>query len=403
MNLIKIVYCIHSIYNPGGMERVLLNKVNYLVERNYDVTIVTTDQHRREPFYPFPEGVRMTDLDINYSDDNGKPFFRKFIGYLKKRRLHKKRLKTLLEQIKPNAVDCFYPGECSFVPGLKDGSAKIMELHQSKLFHHQYNRSGLMGLADKVRAKMDEKLVRKFDRFVVLTEEDAQMWGDIPGMRVIPNAANFIADKYSDCSAKRVIAVGRLDYQKGFDRLIMAWEKVHEIIQDWRLDIFGQGEWKDMLQKMIDERGLQDCIKLNAPTKNIGAEYANSSMLVMSSNYEGFPMVMIEAMACGVPVVSFDFKCGPRDIIAHEKNGLLVPNGDIQGLADARIRVMQDDNLRKEMGMNARKVVEKYSEEKVMKKWGELFEGLLVNGERLAVRDERGAVRGERLEVSGEG
>lgn len=371
----KIAYCIHSIYNPGGMERVLLNKVKYLVERNYDVTIVTTDQHGREPFYPFPEGVRMIDLDINYSDDNGKPFFRKFIGYLKKRRLHKKRLKTLLEQINPNAVDCFYPGECSFVPGLKDGSAKIMELHQSKLFHHQYNRSGLMGLADKVRAKMDEKLVRKFDRFVVLTEEDAQMWGDIPGMRVIPNAANFIADKYSDCSAKRVIAVGRLDYQKGFDRLIMAWEKVHEIIQDWRLDIFGQGEWKDILQKMIDERGLQDCIKLNAPTKNIGAEYANSSMLVMSSNYEGFPMVMIEAMACGLPVVSFDFKCGPRDIINHEQNGLLVPNGDIQGLADAMIRVMQDDNLRKEMGMNARKVVEKYSEEKVMKKWVEVFEG----------------------------
>ena len=370
----KIVNCIHSIYNPGGMERVLLNKVKYLVERNYDVTIVTTDQHGLEPFYPFPEGVRMIDLDINYSDDNGKPFFRKFIGYLKKRRLHKKRLKTLLEQIKPNVVDCFYPGECSFVPGLKDGSAKIMELHQSKLFHHQYNRSGLMGLADKVRAKMDDKLVRKFDRFVVLTEEDAQMWGDIPGMRVIPNAANFIADKYSDCSAKRVIAVGRLDYQKGFDRLIMAWEKVHEIIQDWRLDIFGQGEWKDMLQKMIDERGLQDCIKLNAPTKNIGAEYANSSMLVMSSNYEGFPMVMIEAMACGLPVVSFDFKCGPRDIINHEQNGLLVPNGDIQGLADAMIRVMQDDNLRKEMGMNARKVVEKYSEEEVMKKWVELFQ-----------------------------
>ena len=136
----KIVYCIHSIYNPGGMERVLLNKVNYLVEQNYDVTIVTTDQHGRKPFYPFPEGVRMIDLDINYSDDNGKPFFKKFIGYLKKRRLHKKRLKTLLEQIKPNAVDCFYPGECSFVPGLKDGSAKIMELHQSKLFHHLFFR-----------------------------------------------------------------------------------------------------------------------------------------------------------------------------------------------------------------------------------------------------------------------
>ena len=372
----KIVYCIHSTCNPGGMERVLLNKVRYLVEQlHWEVVVVTTDQHGRGPFYPFPDGVRMIDLGVNYSEDNGKPFLKKLVGFLRRRRLHKKRLKVLVNEIKPDVVDCFYPGECSFVPGMKDGSRKVMELHQSKLFHHQYNRSGLMGLADKVRARMDEKLVRRFDRFVVLTEEDARMWGDMPGLRVIPNAANFIAERYSDCSAKRVVAVGRLDYQKSFDRLVLAWEKVHEEVPNWTLDIFGQGEWKNMLQEMIDERGLQNCIKLNAPTKNIGAEYANSSMLVMSSNYEGFPMVMIEAMACGLPVVSFDFKCGPRDIINHEQNGLLVPNGDIQGLADAMIRVMQDDNLRKEMGMNARKVVEKYSEEKVMRKWISLFNG----------------------------
>lgn len=372
----KIVYCIHSTYNPGGMERVLLNKVRYLVEQlHWDITVVTTDQHGREPFYPFPEGVRMIDLDVNYSDDNGKPFLKKFFGYLQRRYFHKKRLRALLNQIKPDVVDCFYPGECSFVPGLKDGSRKVMELHQSKLFHHQYNRSGLMGLADKVRAKMDEKLVRKFDRFVVLTKEDAQMWGEIPGLKVIPNAAKFIAERFSDCSAKRVIAVGRLDYQKGFDRLIMAWEKVRESMPDWRLDIFGQGEWKDMLQLMIDERGLQNCVRLNEPTKNIGEEYAESSMLVMSSNYEGFPMVMIEAMACGLPAVSFDFKCGPKDIIRHGVNGLLVKNGDIQGLADAMMTLMGDEVLRKQMSVEARLVTETYSEEKVMGKWVSLFSG----------------------------
>ena len=376
----KILYQIHSICNPGGMERVLLNKVRYFIEEmGWDVIVATTDQHDRPSFYPFPEGVKMIDLGVNYSDDNGKPFVKKFLGYLQRRRLHKKLFKKVVEQEKPDVVDCFYPGECSFVPGLKDGSMKVMELHQSKLFHHQYNRSGLMGLADKVRAWMDDRLVKRFDRFVVLTNEDAGLWGEMPGIRVIPNAANFIADKYSDCSPKRVIAVGRLDYQKSFDRLILVWEIVYQQMPDWRLDIFGQGEWKEMLQQMIDERGLGQCVKLNAPTKEIGKEYAESSMLVMSSHYEGFPMVMIEAMACGLPAVCFDFKCGPRDIIEEGENGLIVPDGDIGELADALVRLMKDDELRKRMGENAKKVVETYSEEKVMTKWVNLYEEAIAD------------------------
>ena len=362
------------------MERVLLNKVRYFVEeKGWDVTVVTTDQHDRPSFYPFPEGVKMIDLGVNYSDDNGKPFVKKLMGYFRRRQLHKKRLKEVMEAIRPDVVDCFYPGECSFVPGLKDGSKTVMELHQSKLFHYQYNRSGLMGLADKVRACMDERLVRKFDRFVVLTQEDMQMWGEMPGIRVIPNAANFIAEKYSDCSAKRVIAVGRLDYQKSFDRLIQVWEKVHQQMPDWRLDIFGQGEWQEMLQGMIDERGLQETVKLNGPTKNIGQEYSESSMIVMSSHYEGFPMVMIEAMACGLPAVSFDFKCGPRDIIKEWENGLVVKDGDIDGLAKAMMALMRDDELRRKMGENAKKVVETFSEAKVMDKWVRLYEETIAD------------------------
>ena len=380
MKPMKILYQIHSTYNPGGMERVLLNKVRYFVEeKGWEVVVVTTDQHSRQSFYPFPEGVRMIDLGVNYSDDNGKPFHKKLFGYFRRRLEHRKRLAALLEQERPDIVDCFYPGESSFVPSLKDGSRKVMELHQSKLFHYQYNRSGLMGLADKVRAWMDERLVRKFDRFVVLTQEDMQMWGEMPGIRVIPNAANFIAEKYSDCSAKRVIAVGRLDYQKSFDRLIQVWEKVHQQMPDWRLDIFGQGEWQELLQGMIDERGLQETVKLNGPTKNIGKEYSESSMIVMSSHYEGFPMVMIEAMACGLPAVSFDFKCGPRDIIKEGENGLVVKDGDIDGLAEAMMTLMRDDELRKRMGEEAKKVVETFSEAKVMDKWVRLYEETITD------------------------
>lgn len=376
----KILYQIHSTYNPGGMERVLLNKVKYFVEKKgWEVVVVTTDQHGRPSFYPFPDSVRMIDLDINYSDDNGKPFLKKLAGYFRRRQEHKKRLEGLLKKERPDVVDCFYPGECSFVPSLKDGSRKVMELHQSKLFHHQYNRSGLMGLADKVRAGTDERLVRRFDRFVVLTEEDRQMWGEMPGIRVIPNAADFIADKYSDCSVKRAIAVGRLDYQKSFDRLILVWEKVHQQMPDWRLDIFGQGEWKEMLQNMIDERGLNGTVKLNGPSKNIGQEYSDSSILVMSSHYEGFPMVMVEAMACGLPAVSFDFKCGPRDIIKEGENGLVVKDGDIDGLAKAMMTLMRDDELRRKMGENAKRVVETFSEAKVMDKWVRLYEETIAD------------------------
>lgn len=372
----KIIYCTHSTYNPGGMERVLLNKVTYLSQLpGWEVSVVTTDQHQRPPFYPFPEKVRMTDLDINYSDDNNKGTWKKIFGYLRKRKEHKRKLTALLEKEKPDIVVSLYPSESSFIPDIKDGSKKVLELHFCKFFRLQYGRKGLLGWIDKVRTRQDEQIVRRFDKFVVLTHEDRGYWGNLPNMEVIPNAAMHVSKNYSDVTNKRVIAVGRLDYQKGFDRLIEAWERIQRTGEwtDWRLDIFGQGEWKEMLQQMIDERGLQHSVRINKPTKQIGEEYVKSSLLVMSSHYEGFPMVMIEAMACGLPVVSFDYKCGPKDIIQHGINGLRVPEGDVKALANDMRKVMADEAYRRMLSQNARKVVDTYSEEAVMKQWIRLF------------------------------
>ena len=223
----KLIYCIRAIDNPGGMERVLLNKVSYLLEHlHWDIIIVTTDQKGVSPFYPFPKGISMIDLDINYADDNNKSVFQKITGYLRKKKLHKKRLAALLQREKANIVVSLYPSESSFIPFIKDGSKKVLELHYNKFFRLQYNRNGLLGLIDRWRTKQDERIVRKFDRFAVLTHEDKSYWGNLPNIEVIPNAALFLGDTYSNVSNKRIIAVGRLDYQKGFDRLIRAWKLV---------------------------------------------------------------------------------------------------------------------------------------------------------------------------------
>ncbi len=379
MKIMKLIYCIRATYNPGGMERVLLNKVSYLVrEKGWNVTIVTTDQRGRPPFYPFPEEIRMIDLGINYADDNEKNVLLKISGYLKRRKVHKRKLAALLDKERVDIVVSLYPSESSFIPELKDGSKKVLELHFCKFFRLQYGRSGLLGFIDRLRTKQDEKIARKFDKFVVLTNEDKGYWGAMPNIEVIPNAAMSMGHNLSDGSAKRVIAVGRLDYQKGFDRLIQAWEiaQKNESFKDWTLDIFGQGEWQDMLQQMIDKAGLNHNTHINKPTNAIGKEYANSSLIVMTSNYEGFGMVLVEAMACGVPAIAFDCKCGPSDIIDNGKNGLLVKEGDIAGLAEAMMKLMGDEQLRKRMSVNARSVVETYSEETVMNKWISLFTSL---------------------------
>ena len=376
----KIIYCIHSIYNPGGMERVLLNKVSYLQKhKNYDLTIVTTDQKEKPPFYDFPKEIKLIDLNINYSDDNCKSVTNKIFGYLKRKKLHKNRLTTLLLQERADIVISLYPSESSFICDIKDGSKKILELHYCKFFRKQYGRNGLLGIIDKCRTIQDEYIVRKFDKFIVLSNEDKGYWGNLHNIETIPNAALTSGYKTNNISNKRVIAVGRLDYQKGFDRLIKAWKIIHnqKRFNDWSLDIYGQGEWHDMLLNRINNYGIQKSVRLKNPTTNIWKEYSQSSILVMSSHYEGFPMVMIEAMSCGLPVVSFDFKCGPKDIIKHGENGLIVNDGDIEGLAKAMMTLMNSDIYRQYLSRNTQNIVNNFSEKNVMTKWVELFEKLI--------------------------
>lgn len=366
----KLIYCHADVYNPGGMERVLLNKLRGWVERGYETMLVTTDQHGRPPFYEFPPEVRIVDLGINYKDDNDKSPIAKTLGYLRKRRKHREALTELLMRERPDIVVSLFPSESSFIPDIQDGSLKMLELHFNKLFRLQYNRKGLLGLADRIRTKQDEKLVRKFDNFIVLTRQDAEMWGNLPNLSVMPNAAVTMPHIEHKPGNHRVIAVGRLDYQKGFDRLLDAWALIPaELRKFWHLDIFGQGEWEEKLKQQIVTLGIGDSAAVNKPTDKIFDEYAASDFLVMTSHYEGFPMVMIEAMACGVPTVCFDFLCGPRDIIANGINGIVVPEGDLQALATAMQQLMERPEQLQHLSDQAKRISEEYSQEVIMKRW----------------------------------
>lgn len=376
----KLIYCIASVHHPGGMERVLLNKLCWFVRQGgYDLTVVTTDQSGLPPFYAFPPEVKMIDLDINYAVDNQRSPLAKIVSYFRKRRLHRKRLSRLLLKERADLVVSLYPSESSFIPRIRDGSKKVLELHYNKFFRLQYNRRGLLRLADRFRTWQDERIVRRFDQFVVLTHEDAAYWGALPNLTVIPNAAIQTDTPQADTrNSHRVIAVGRLDYQKGFDRLIEAWNLLPVALREtWNLAIFGQGEWQEKLTQQIRHLHLEESVRIYPPTTEIAQAYASSAFLAMSSHYEGFPMVMIEAMSCGLPVVTFDYPCGPKDIIRDGENGFLVKEGDIEGLSQALGRMMTDEDLRICLGKTARLVLDTYRENTIMQQWTQCFQKLL--------------------------
>ena len=372
----KIIYCIACTCHSGGMERVLANKANYLARHGYEIVVVTTDQRGAQPFFPLEPSIRSIDLGINYDENNGKSFLNKLLHYPVKQALHRKRLKAVLMKERPNVTVSMFNNDAGFIPGIKDGSAKLLEIHFSKFKRLQYGRKGVWKLADWWRSKQDEKTVRKFDRFVVLTEEDKAYWGNLPNIMVIPNAISGIPAGTALLANKRVIAVGRYTFQKGFERLVDAWHLLASRFPDWKLDIIGDGEERPLLEQRIRSYGLDRQVTLTRPTQEIGKVYMEASILASSSRYEGLPMVLLEAQAFGLPIVAFQCKCGPKDIVSDGINGYLVPEGDIAGMAQRLEILMKDEALRKRMGLKAKESALRFNEEVIMKKWMYTFQTL---------------------------
>ncbi|KGE14159.1 glycosyltransferase family 4 protein [Sphingobacterium deserti] len=374
----KIVYCIAATSNSGGMERVLTNKANYFAKLGFDVHIVTTDQRGMASFFDLDPRVQQHDLGINYVLNNGRGLLEKLFSYRVKQRQHHQRLDQLLHQLQPDITVSMFDHEVSFLYKIGDGSRKIVEIHFSRFKRLQYGRRGIWGFIDQWRSKQDVSFAKRYERFVVLTQEDKGYWGALPNIRVIPNANSFVPTSVSDLTSQQVIAVGRYDYQKRFEDLVYAWKEVKATCPGWSLNIFGHGPLRDSLQRQIQSSGLQDVVKLREPVKNIEGQYVQHALLAMTSRYEGLPMALLEAQACGLPLVAYACKCGPRDIISDGENGFLINEGDTSGLAKHIIQLIEDDTLRKKMGQEAKRLSLQYAEEVVMKYWLDLFDELHV-------------------------
>ena len=371
-----LLYLIAATYRPAGMERVLAGKANWLAAHGYDIIVATTDQKGRPNAFELDERIRFVDLGINYEENNGQSFLDKLIHYPGKQLLHRSRLKALIKKEKPDVIVSMFCNDAAFVPSIAGRAKTVLEIHFSRFKRLQYSRKGIWALADKLRSRNDLRTVKRFDRFVVLTEEDRGYWGELPNITVIPNPRTFSTDSPAILDAKTVIAVGRYNFQKQFDALIKAWALLKRDFPDWTLRIAGDGEEKASMLWSIAEHGIEDRVILG-PEKDMQSAYRNSSILAMSSRFEGLPMVLLEAQAMGLPIVSFACKCGPKDVITDGVDGYLVPEGDVTELADRLFQLMSDSDLRRRMGAAAYKASERFDEEKIMTLWADLFESLV--------------------------
>lgn len=382
MRKIKIAYCIPALYYPSGMERVLTLKANYLAQHGYEIHIILTDGGDKPPYFPLDSSITLHQLDIDFEEPYRYSLLRRIWLYQKKMHILERKLNQCLCSIKSDITVSLLRRDINIINRMTDGSVKVGEIHFDRLHYRNFNISWLPSCVNSyVERHWINSLIcelRKLSKFVVLTHEDATFWPELENICVIPNPVSFYPDILSDCSSKQVIAVGRYVAQKGFDRLITAWQKVVEKHPDWMLKIYGDGHLREDLHRQIVDLGLTESCFLEHSVADLVNKFRESSISVMSSRFEGFGLVIIEAMSCGVPVVAFTCHCGPRDIITDGKDGLLIEDGDIAGLAAGINHLIEDEELRKKMGQEARLRAAEFKLDVIGRQWVELFESLLT-------------------------
>ena len=377
-NKLKIVYVTPALYMAGGVERVLTLKANYFAEHfGYDITIILTEGKDKPLFYPLSDKIKVINLDIGFEELWTCSFAKKIFVYLKKQRRFKKALTNELMRLRPNITISLLRREINFINDIKDGSIKIGELHINRANYRNYETENV-SIIKKLFAKFwSASLVshlKKLDKLVVLTEKDREAWIELDNVISIPDPLPFVPQKVSALDNKRVVVVARYSHEKGIDLLLKAWAETEKGCSDWRLDVYGDGD-SGPYEQLIDVLGIDRTrCALHGRTNDVEQEYVNSSLFVLSSRFEGFGMVLIEAMACGLPVVAFDCPWGPRSIIHDTVDGLLVKNGCVDELSDCLLKLADNTKLRGVMASSAKENVKRYQIGQIACEWKCLFE-----------------------------
>lgn len=375
---LKLVYITPALYMAGGVERVLTLKANYFAEQfGYDITIILTEGKDKPLFYPLSDKIKVVNLNIGFEGLWTCSFAKKIFIYLKKQRKFKNALTKELMRIRPDITISLLRREINFINDIKDGSRKIGEMHINRANYRNYNTERV-SLLKKLFAKFWSSnlllYLQKLDKLVVLTERDRESWVELSNVVTIPDPLSLSPTTSSSLTEKRVVSIARYSHEKGIDLLLKAWSMVQKQISDWRLDVYGDGD-RTHYEQLVDELQIdRERCCLHARTDDVEKEYRISSIFVLSSRFEGFGMVLIEAMACGLPVVAFDCPWGPRSIITDGDDGLLVENGNVEALADSLVRLMGDAALRQRMAANGIKNVQRFSIDYIAECWKDLFE-----------------------------
>lgn len=372
----RILYVTDALAVWGGIERVLSDKMNYLVrEYGYDVYVVTADQGCNLIPFPLDERIIVKDLNIRFHQQYQHHGIKRWLKNRELEKLYRNRLASYIEEISPNVISCIRDGCTSAVLDLKTSIPVIFESHAMYKDVEFENSTFLHRLSIyKGRRKY-----KRLDKIITLTQGDADDWKRVcKKIHVIPNVVHLNeSGRYSQCKAKRAIFAGRFDFQKNLDALIKVWLMVQQRHPDWFLDVYGNGELKPYYEKVVAEKKLN--IKIHPAVSDIFDKFIQSSMLLMTSIYEPFGLVLVEAMSCGLPVVSFDCPYGPADIIHDGIDGYLVDDRNVEAYSERVCQLMENDRMRQEMGHAATLSSQRYKADIIMPHWNQLFMDICNN------------------------
>ena len=379
----RIVYVTETMLSTGGTEKMLSEKASFLADTfGYDVTIISCTQVAGQSnTFPLSQNVKQVNLAIPYYRQYHYGYPKRLLVKWQTNQLLKEQLTKTIQEIDPDIIIGVARFAADVVTTIKCRAKRVIECHEARPFimaDVEGNRSFVSRQYTNhvLKKRYFQTIERHADVVVTLTQGDSQLWRKARHVEVIPNFSTMAVCRMGDYKNKRVIAVGRLSAEKGYDRLLKIWAKVSPQHQDWSLEFFGDGKLHQMLTNMIQDLQLEN-VNINPPTSHISEEYAQSAICVMTSHFEGFSLVLLEAIRHSLPCIAFDCPFGPASIIKDGICGYLIEDNNIEEYAQKLSLLMDQEDIWKQLSKEAIKRSEKFSVEIVMNRWRKLFEDLV--------------------------